>query len=115
MASDYNSAQAFKVARHFEYKNGINIDTITGDFDMSYKDAQYQIITNNKGSSATIKVPAKRNGAYFWFKNDAASGHAIVIQDADGNPIIGGVGLAAGKAACVVCDGSDWAVLFQQA
>ena len=48
MASDYNSAQAFKVARHFEYKNGINIDTITGDFDMSYKDAQYQIITNNK-------------------------------------------------------------------
>lgn len=115
MASDYNSAQAFKVARHFEYKNGINIDTITGDFDMSYKDAQHQIITNNKGSAATIKVPAKRNGAYFWFKNDAASGHAIVIQDADGNPIIGGVGLAAGKAACVVCDGSDWAVLFQQA
>jgi hypothetical protein len=115
MASDYNSAQAFKVARHFEFKNGINIDTITGDFDMSYKDAQYQIITNNKGSSATIKVPAKRNGALFWFKNAAGSGHAIVIQDADGNPIIGGAGLAADKAACVVCDGSNWAVLFKQA
>lgn len=115
MASDYNSAQAFKVARHFEFKNGINIQTITADKDLTYKDAQHQIITNNKGSAATIKVPAKRNGAYFWFKNDAASGHAFVIQDADGNPIIGGVGLAAGKAACVVCDGSSWAVLFQQA
>jgi|TARA_B100000085_G_C18439885_1_gene470315 hypothetical protein len=115
MASDYNSAQAFKVARHFEYKNGMNIETISADKDLTYKDAQHQIITNDKGSSATIKVPAKRNGAYFWFKNDAASGHPFVIQDADGNPIIGGGGLAAGKAACVVCDGSSWAVLFQQA
>jgi hypothetical protein len=115
MASDYNSAQAFKVARHFEYKNGINIETITADKDLSYKDSQYQVITNSKGSDATIKVPVKRNGALFWFKNDAASGHAYVIQDADGNPIIGSPGLAAGKAACVVCDGSDWAVLFQQA
>jgi hypothetical protein len=115
MASDYNSAQAFKVARHFEYKNGINIEEISADKDLTYKDAQYQIIDNQKGSSATIKVPAKRNGALFWFKNSADSGHAFVIQDADGNPIIGGAGLAAGKAACVVCDGSSWAVLFQQA
>jgi hypothetical protein len=115
MASDYNSAQAFKVARHFEYKNGVNIETITADKDLSYKDSQYQVITNSKGSDATIKVPVKRNGALFWFKNDAASGHAFVIQDADGNPIIGSPGLAAGKAACLVCDGSDWAVLFQQA
>ena len=115
MASDYNSAQAFKVARHFEYKNGINIETITADKDLSYKDSQYQVITNNKGASATIKVPVKRNGALFWFKNAAASGHAYVIQDADGNPIIGAPGIAAGKAACVVCDGSNWAVLFQQA
>jgi len=115
MASDYNSAQAFKVARHFEFKNGINIETITADKDLSYKDSQYQVITNNKGSSATIKVPAIRNGALFWFKNSASSGHAFVIQDADGNPIIGGAGLAAGKAACVVCDGSNCAVLFEQA
>ena len=115
MASTYNSAQAFKIARHFEYKNGINIETITADKDLTYKDSQYQIFTNNKGSSATIKVPAKRNGSLFWFKNDSTSSHAFVIQDADDNPIIGGAGLAAGKAACVVCDGSSWAVLFQQA
>ena len=62
MASDYNSAQAFKVARHFEYKNGVNIETITADKDLSYKDSQYQVITNNKGSSATIKVPPVQMG-----------------------------------------------------
>ena len=115
MASTFNSAQAFKVARHFEYKNGINIETITADKDLSYADSQYQIITNNKGSSATIKVPGARNGALFWFNNSASSGHAYVIQDAGGNPIIGGSGLAAGKSACVVCDGENWAVLFKQA
>mgnify|MGYP003144582402 CR=1 FL=1 len=115
MAKSYNSTQAFKIARHFEYKNGVNIETITGDLDMSYSDSTFQIITNNKGSSATIKTPAKRNGALFWFKNSASSGHPFVIQDAEGNPIIGGGGLAAGKTACVVCDGDNWGVLFQQA
>mgnify|MGYP003136693779 FL=1 len=115
MANSYNSTQAFRIARHLEYKNGVNIETITGDKDLTYSDSTFQIITNNKGSSATIKTPALKNGALFWFKNSASSGHAYVIQDADGNPIIGGAGLAAGKAACVVCDGEDWGVLFQQA
>ena len=31
----FNSTQAFKVARHFEYKNGMNIETITADKDLS--------------------------------------------------------------------------------
>lgn len=114
MAS-YNSSQAFKVARHFQYKNGINIETITADKDLTYKDSSVQILTNSKGSSATVKVPPKKDGAIFWLKCETGSAHAFVVQDADGNPIIGGAGLAAGKVACVVCDGSNWAILFEQA
>lgn len=114
MAS-YNSSQAFKVARHFQYKNGINIETITADKTLTYKDSFVQILTNDKGSSATIKVPPKKDGVMFWLKCETGSGHPFVIQDADGNPIIGGGGLAAGKVACVVCDGSSWAILFEQA
>ena len=42
MASDYNSAQAFKVARHFEFKNGVNIESITANKTLTYKDGMFQ-------------------------------------------------------------------------
>lgn len=110
----YTDAAQFKIPRHIVQTGGVNVETITADKDLTYADSQYQIITNSKGSSATIKVPSKVDGASFWFKNDDSSGHAFVIQDADGNPIIGGAGLAAGKAALLACDGSTWAVVFEQ-
>ena len=72
----------------------------------------FQIYTNSKGSSATIKCPPKKDGALFIFRNDSTSGHSFVIQDADGNPIIGGAGVAAGESAIVACDGSNWAILL---
>lgn len=111
----FTDKQEFKIPRHIIQPGGVNIETITADKDLNYKDAQYQVITNSKGSSATIKVPQKKDGAWFWFKNSASSGHAFVLQDSGGNPIIGGVGLSPGKAALLVCDGSNWAVVFQQA
>jgi hypothetical protein len=113
--ANYNGSSAFTLPRHIRFKDGINIETITTDKPLSYADSQYQIITNSKGSAADIRMPAKKNGAMFWIKNAAASGHAIIIQEADTTPIIGGGGLAAGKACCIVCDGSNWAVLFEQA
>ncbi len=113
--ANYNAKGQFVLPRHLRLKDGVNIETITADKDLDYSSSQYQIITNNKGSSATIKVPVLKNGSWFWLKNDDASGHSFVIQDADGNPIIGGAGLAAGKCALVVCDGTEWAVAFEQA
>lgn len=111
----YNNDTPFKLPRRLVYEGGVNIETITGDKTMSLSDSMYQVITNNKGSSATVKLPAKEDGAVYWFHCDSASGHYYVIQDADGNPVIGGSGLAVGKSACIVCDGASWAVLFQQA
>ena len=113
--ANYNAKGQFVLPRHLLLKDGVNIETITADKNLDYSSSQYQIITNNKGSSATIKVAEKKNGAWFWIKNDDSSGHAIVIQDAASNPIIGGAGLAAGKCALVVCDGTNWAVAFEQA
>ena len=97
MAKQYTDSAHFVLPRPIQYKNGINIETITADKDLSGKDSMIQVLTNNKGSSATIKTPVKKNGLVYWFNNTAASGHAYVIQDAGGNPIIGGAGLAAGK------------------
>lgn len=115
MANQYTDSAPFVVPRPIVNKNGVNIETITADKDLVLKDAHIQIITNDKGSSATIKTPAKRNGLSYWFKNDAASGHAFVVQDIDGNPIVGGGGVAAGKTCYIACDGSNWAVVFLQA
>ena len=111
----YTDKAEFKVPRHLVQKGGVNIETITGDKVLDYADSTYQIITNSKGSNADIRVPAKKDGVLFWIKNAAASGHALLIQEADTTPIIGGSGLAAGKAALVVCDGSNWPVVFEQA
>lgn len=115
MAKQYTDGAAFVLPRPILYKNGVNIETITADKDLQLKDSFVQIITNSKGSAATIKMPQAKNGLLYWFRNDDSSAHEFVIQDIAGNPIIGGGGLAAGKSACIVCDGSNWAILFEQA
>lgn len=111
----YTDDTPFKLPRRLVFEGGVNIETITADKTMSLEDSIYQVITNNKGSSATVKLPVKEDGAVYWFKCTAASGHYFVIQDASGNPVIGGSGLGIGKSACIVSNGSNWAVLFQQA
>ena len=105
----------FSIDTALQIKGSVNIETITGDKTLSYQDSTYQIITNNKGSNADIRVPSSKDGVYFWIKNAAASAHALLIQESDSSPIIGGSGLAAGKVALIVCDGSNWAVVFEQA
>lgn len=113
--AQYNGKQAFTIPRPIRQKNGVNIEAITADKTLSYLDSQYQLLTNNKGSTATIKVPVEKDGSWFWFHCDSSSGHAFVIQTSGGSPIIGGPGLGVGKSALLVCDGSQWAVAFQQA
>jgi hypothetical protein len=113
--AQYNGKQHFTIPRPICLKDGVNIETITADKDLSYFDSHYQLIKNSKGSSATIKVPVEKNGAWFWFHCDSTSAHAFVLQTSGGSPIIGGAGLAAGKSALLVCDGSQWAVAFEQA
>ena len=110
----YNDPIPFKLPRRLEHEGAVNIETITANKTLLDSDSQYQIITNNRGSTADIKLPSKVDGAWYWLKNSSSSPHAFVIQDSEGNPVIGGSGLAAGKAALVVCDGSNWAVVFQQ-
>ena len=114
MAS-YNGNGAFVLPRALRLKNGINVETISGNKDLSLFDSQIQILTNSKGSVATVKVPPKKDGLHVWIKCETGSGDELYIQDQDGVDIIGAPYLAAGKAAYIVCDGSNWVVLFQQA
>lgn len=111
----YTSDNGYVLDNRPIFRGGVISKTITADFNMDSFSETYQVITNNKGSAATIKLPAEKDGCMYWLKNSASSGHAFVIQDDAGSPVIGGGGLAAGKAAMVVCDGTDWHVVFQQA
>ena len=113
--AQYNGNGAFILPRALRLKNGINAETINANKELNHFDSQIQILTNSKGSVATVKVPTKKDGAHFWIKCETGSGHALYIQDADGNDVIGAPYLAAGKASYIVCDGSNWVVLFQQA
>lgn len=105
----------FKIPRHIVLKGGVNIETISANKNLTYADSTYQILTNSKGSVATVKTPIKKDGAVFWIKCETGSGHALYLQDIDGNDIIGSPYLGAGKAALVACDGTNWAVVFEQA
>jgi hypothetical protein len=102
MASDYNSAQAFKVARHFEFKNGVNIQSITENKTLTYKDSMFQVL--DPDAARDLILPAERNGAIFLIKNESGS-FALTVKD-DAAATVATV--AAGEGCIVACDGSDW-------
>jgi len=112
--AEYNGKQAFTVPRPICVKDGINIETITADKTLTYRDSQYQVLTNNKGSVAVVKLPVLKNGAYFWITCGSSSANTINVKDADGADIIATPNLGAGKAALIACDGSNWAVVLEQ-
>jgi hypothetical protein len=104
----------FRIARHIVQPGGVNIETITADKDLTYKDSQYQVLTNSKGSVAVVKLPKKKQGAYFWITCASSSAHTINVKDFDGVDVIATPNLGAGKAALIACNGSEWAVVLEQ-
>tara|TARA_R100000149_G_scaffold66357_1_gene44738 strand:+ start:464 stop:802 length:339 start_codon:yes stop_codon:yes gene_type:complete len=111
MAS-YNSSQAFKVARHFQYKNGVNVETLTStNKDLDYKDSMFQIITSAGVSARAIKLPSPKDGAFFAISTDAASSQDCNVNDHNGATK---TTLAASGQGCIcVSDGSNWFVVIK--
>ena len=107
MASDYNSAQAFKVARHFEFKNGVNIESITANKTLTYKDGMFQVLEPD--AAYDVNLPAERNGAIFLIKNESGS-FALTVKDDAADTI---ATVSAGEGCIVACDGSDWKLIIK--
>jgi len=107
MASDYNSAQAFKVARHFEFKNGVNIQSIVDNKTLTYKDSMIQIL--DVDSNRDVILPAERNGAIFFIKNENST-YAITVKNAGASTV---AAVAAGEGSLFACDGSDWKLVIK--
>ena len=105
----YTDKTAFKIPRRHQNPGGVNTETIGTNKTLVYSDSQFQALTNNSGGSVNCTLPAEKDGAYFWIRNQAGSTGAISVN----NPAASGVvSLAAGEAALVVCD-SSWQVFIK--
>ena len=108
MASYYNSAQAFKVARHFEFKNGVNIETLAANKELSYKDSMIQILDPDVARDVTL--PAERKGAIFFIKNEDAGANSLTVKDRSTATV---ATVAAGEGSLFACDGAVWKLVIK--
>lgn len=76
----YTDKQEFKIPRHIVLKNGVNVESITNVKTMTYSDSQVQILNNSTGGALDCKLPAAKDGAFFFIHS--AGTQDIHIRDA---------------------------------
>jgi len=102
---NYTDKAEFKIPRHIVIKNGVNIADMTNVITLTYKSSQVQILSNDSGSALDLYLPAKKDGAYFWVRNNGADD--IHLRDSGTTYQI----IAQNKYCKIVSDGSQWSVL----
>tara|TARA_Y100000114_G_scaffold21716_1_gene17502 strand:- start:383 stop:715 length:333 start_codon:yes stop_codon:yes gene_type:complete len=107
----FNSIQAFKVARRFQHKNGVDTRTLNAEaFTCSFRDGTYQVITASGVSASTFILPSPKDGSYFWISNVASSAQSLNVNDHDGATLST---VAAGEGCLVVCDAAEWYLIIK--
>ena len=106
----YKGSSKFVIPRPILYKDGVNVETITVNRTLTYLDSMIQLITNSTAGSLNVVLPAEKNGATFWIKNQAGSASAISVNTPGGS---GAAALAAGETVLVVCDGTNWTAVIK--
>lgn len=107
----FNSTQAFKVARRFQNKNGVDTRTLDAEaFTASYKDGSYQVVTASGVSASTFVLPAPKDGSYFWIHNPAGSAQSLNVNDHNGATK---ATLAAGEGCLIICDATAWHIIIK--
>ena len=110
----FSDSNPLKFPRRMELENGINVETISSDKNLTYTDSQVQVLTTSGASPIVVTLPEPKNGSYFWLKCQAGSTQAIHVKDAAGNNVIHTPNLGADKGAFVMCDGTNWVVVLEQ-
>jgi len=105
--ANYNSIQAFKVARHFQFKNGVNVESIVNDKTLTYKDSMIQVL--DVDSNRDVIFPVEKDGAIFIIKNENST-YAIIVKDDSASTI---ATVAAGEGAIFACDGTAWKTVIK--
>lgn len=99
--AQYNGKQHFTIPRPIKFKDGINIEQISNNKTLTYRDSMYQRLDAQVVSLEVI-LPEEKNGAMFVIN---CQGQAITIKDGAGNTV---KGLSVGEGAMVCCDGTSW-------
>lgn len=106
----YNDEIGFVMDNRPLFRGGVKKQTISADTVLTGRSEVFNLIKNDKGSSAIITLPADDDGAYVWIKCDADSGHQLEIRDVATATI---TYLTVGQCALFVCDGADWHFLVK--
>jgi len=97
----FSDKAEYKVPRHIVQPGGVNVEAISSNRTLTYKDAQYQRLDAQSGSLEVI-LPAEKDGAMFVIN---CQGNAFTVKDAAGTTV---KALSLGEGGMFCCDGSAW-------
>lgn len=97
----YNGKQLFTIPRPIKYKDGVNIEQISTNRTLTYRDSQYQRLDATVGSLEVI-LPEEKNGAMFVIN---CQGNSFTVKDEGGATI---KILSVGEGGMFCCDGTSW-------
>ena len=96
----FTDEQQYKIPRHIVQPGGVNIEAITADKVLTYKDAQYQRLDCSVGLN--VDLPELKDGAMFVIN---CQGSALQVRDQDSSNL---KLLSVGEGAMFCCDGVNW-------
>ena len=101
----YNDDVGYILDNRPIFRGGVKAQTITGDLVLDGSSEVFNLVTNNKGSSAIVTLPEEKDGLYVWILCHADSGHQVEIRN-DATATI--TYLTVGQSSLFVCDGVNW-------
>lgn len=99
--AQYNGKQSFTIPRHIRLKDGVNIEAISENKTLTYKDSMLQRLDAQVGSLEVI-LPEEKNGGVFVIN---CQGNSFTVKNDVGSTI---KTLSVGEGALFACDGTDW-------
>lgn len=96
----YNNDTPVKFPRRLQFESGVNIEQISGNRTLTYKDSQIQRLDAQSGG-LDVLLPAPENGAMFIIN---CQGNAITVKQ--GSTTV--KALSVGEGGLFACDGTNW-------
>jgi len=104
----FNNDAPFRVRKHIQLINGVDVDTLIADKTLTVADSTFQIL-NGGAADYDVNLPAEEDGIYFWITNAGASNNLVVKNVAAATIAT----VANGEGALFVCDGTAWKLVIK--
>ena len=104
----FNNDAPFRVRKHIQLINGVNVDTLIADETLTVASSTFQILDGG-AADYDVNLPAEEDGMYFWSTNAGATDNLVVKDDAAATIAT----VAAGEGALFVCNGTAWKLVIK--